>query len=282
MPKNLTMVRFKGGSGGDTLCWALNNLVNQQADYTKDNRNITLYTDIFSNAFQMSLYAGHHRFPFTTETWRETPNDELRAFIESRRIETRHSICKAHYLLRPDQWSVFSPCWFIDLLPGRQKSWLVQALHFHKTAFAATKVEPIVADRHPALKSFYERNGWVPNCWVMAVDDGHDPHDYDLFIKQHASFYHSAEIFELESDLIIDAGEFIIDVELDDLHRASALIGVDFVPDSVTSVVKKWVLHNRAILEKLGLMGHEGLTFDDKRALLHAAFEERFQAYLTQ
>lgn len=230
----------------------------------------------------MFLYIGHHRYPFTTDSWQTTPDHELRAFIDSRRVESQHSICKAHYVLRPEQWAAFAPCSFIDMLPGRQKSWLIQALHFHKTAFRATTIDTSVAARHPVLQAFNERNGWVPNCWMMAVDDGHDPLDYDLFIKQHTTFYASLEKFDLASDLVIDAGEFIIDDELDDLHRAAALIGFDHIPNEISSVVRRWAINNKTILEELGLMGHEGLTLEDKRNLLHTIFKARFEAYLTQ
>lgn len=256
------MVRFKGGTGGETVSWFLDSSLNGNADTLKTSENRRIHIDVFNclHGRTVSNKIIPRKFG---NYWDDIPADILKQRFQ-RIIDLsskKNPIAKGHHhIMSKDHWSkVFSDWKIIDILPDPYLGWICQTLQFYKGAFTKTTVDVNKKySKHPQfilVKKFFNKNGWVPEYWCSILNyPERSIYDLDNFFKQNYVKIDSIiELSKWPNNHNIDGSKLLIDTTLCEFYKISNSFEFTISQD-VEKQLLEWVNKNCLIFEELGIL----------------------------
>lgn len=288
---NLVLVRYSSGSGGEALCWWLNELLNCSAETMSINEdNRVHFNDVFDGKFNLIPICDQlrARFDISAIRWDGATVEQVRRvvewYLENADPAPAFKIGKSHYPLRDEQWKIFAPAHVIDVAPSADFVWTIQTLLTYKVALTRARIDlwPSAMMGHPQYeeaRAMTERNGWMPGyfAWTLQFRD-RDIHDVSGFLdRMFVSDICIEENSFPESDFMIRADTLAFDESLSWLKTLAAHFGKEY-PLHLEPVMRNWVANNRKVMANLGFLDRIGKPLDAgemkelKRAFLdHAA-----------
>lgn len=282
------VVRYKPGSGGETLCAVLDETLNRRGrTYAATALNVTNFPDVFHSAFHHQMLPTNiqNDLGLRTGSWEEMSLAELKSFI-ARCFDAspdRYKIGKAHHNLTLEQEaSAYEPAFVIDLIPARRHCYIPRALMFYKRSLTLVTYPPdaTLCDKpqYGEVMRVLATQGWYPGYWYWCLLYDVDIYDAKAFVF--ANF--GVDLFIEDPSLYpgghftVSAGEFALDPEAKELHRLLDEFGVE--PDAkVMGYFRQWVAGNNQIMDELGLNQHVeadlDLSIPEQIDLLAKAFD---------
>ena len=258
-------VRFKGGGGGETFSWFLDETFNSDTNSLQTIQNRRIHHDVFG--FLQIPVIPENMFPGQTGIfWDNVPVDILKSRFDTRlsQYNKEYAIGKGHHsVMSKKRWEkIFLDWYMIDILPNPKQFKFIQTLQFYKSAFKPIYVfdEYIIQrfNRHPQFNEasdFFNKHGWMPEYWIWTM--GHEPYAsiYDLehFFKQHTRTIKVYNQQTWKSDLRIDAVSLITNIELVEFYKTLETFNVDMKPYLIPEL-KDWVNKNLCIFDDLGIL----------------------------
>lgn len=281
-----TAIRFKGGGGGETLCWFLQTLLNGTDDgLDRQPHNRSRVPDAFNFAFHVRFIRARYQLGDATGMlWEEAPPDLIKDFVEQSFLTTRraHKVGKLHAFFRQGTYRhILGPDTFlIDLRPPPERLWVTEALQLRKTYFKRGNAHD---DRHliEAMPSPYKEKisehhrlfGWYPGHWVGAEEAKTDTDDIAGFVTYRYSWF--PKTYDItDCDHRIDAAKLTTDANLSDFRMLADMAKRPFT-DVHEERLSRWVNGNRTLLDELGLLPlvEQPLSMEQQQGLLTHLFK---------
>lgn len=278
-----TLIRFKGGCGGEFL---KSLLYDQSSNYDPDTNRHSYQTRLNTFLYHtVERWAcDRYRIPFGTK-WEDVQRNKVHNIVTDLLSEYPDDVICMHFVFKKnlDHARSFPGFKVVDLTPRPERFWIIQALQFHKAAFVKSYHPPMIKaendPRYKQLARFYSSNGWYPIYWSWLLEEMQDAdlYDFDGFIESHGSPTHwmnrVEHIRRNGSEIQINGDEFVIDNGGSMLERILAGLDVPYTPE-MRSAMGEWASRNRRILDDLGGTSHldEDMDPDDQVSLLKRMF----------
>jgi hypothetical protein len=258
---NTTILRYKGGSGGEAFYrWLDACAAGIGIDPVPAGEGIRNAGPI--GGLLQSEWTGdaarHAGLPNTR--WEELEPWQVRSVIEGelKPVPGRKQVLMhGHYVMHGRILrGAFPEAFIIDLMPRREDVWLCHAMQMAKEmARRLTVAPPWVLDLpgSDAITSCLESNGWFPAFWVRMVSDGVDVRDIaHMFrhISNDGKNLQEGGVWLDGGNAVIDAGSWLLGNGTDHLAVLGHL-GLETSEDREGWVLD-WKRHNAHLLDGFG------------------------------
>ena len=284
------LVRFAGGSGGDTMASILNASIDRDYSFRHDAYNSTRYNDLFSCDLTDATVSNYTQDALSLPglEWHRLTGDQIRSVVEYWKGKSPHiPIGKCHYLLPMglDYRAAFRGFNVIDIRPRMEDRWIFTALQIFKSAIRKSTrpySKYIGAGREGIGMLFDEHfasHGWWPEWWAW-----YHPMTLAEFIEYTMLDHQKPKHFPPVLDVCIDSRTFTLDESLswiDDIRRS---IGIHIHAQPQMDCLAEWTRKNNEIVDYLNLRPHLGKDYDwrTKQELLIAVFTDRYEEILNK
>lgn len=286
------LVRYKGGSGGNTLGWFISQHLDSNVDHTHDARGRMIYVDQFNAAFVSPIPPCHIRekYALPNMPWKSMDHAIIGRFIRESRLTNplvTTGVTGYHMPADFEVKSHFYHTFVIDLVPSSDNFWMVQAMQIYKDAcrkmrWVDRNMDITTYPSKHAILEFFDTHGWYPAWWLWFE---HEPiGSFEDFINGRGVITASHQLVLNGSDIVIEAGEFLTGRSLSSLHKICAHIGINSYKDDAVSAILLWIDKNINLLDTLDLSCYIGsqLAMRDQRQILLDAFLPRYDLLIKQ
>ena len=279
------IVRFREGSGGETLTAMLHALLNDDAAalHYDPRFNQTVFTDCFCDGFHAQRPSPllQARFDLPDAPWSTRPPADLAAFVANRLDDCPHPyrIGKMHYVLTPAQTRALPPASVIDLLPSRAHAFVPAAMVLLKVYLRPAYEVPdaLAHPQYEAVLDHLRDKGSIPFHWTRCLRLGLDIHDLHGFVRHvvRRSLVMEDTARYPRSSHVVPATSFLLDPGLAAFRDLAIPYG-HVLPDGLAAYLGRWVARNNAMFDALGLRRLLGLslTLEQQATLLAEALRE--------
>lgn len=261
------MVRFKGGCGGATYSWFLDELLNKTSVQKQTIFNRREHYDVF-HFFAFSTFP-QWLFPDQNKRlWDELPVELIKNRLDEYLINysKNYLIGKSHpYIMDKEKWPIIFPDWYmIDISPTLGKFWITQFLQFYKSAFvkytnSIDDLGPRVND-HPQykrIKKFFKHHGWIPEYWIWIITSPETKSldDIEGFFERHTirSMERLVDYQTCPCNLFVEGSNLVVDTKLTEFYKIADILNTS-IDNQLTNKLLLWVNENREILKKFNLL----------------------------
>ena len=264
------LIRYTGGSGGDTFSNILNAKINGTTNLrARDDHNRSTYDDLFNMEFThpVSNKSTQEALSLPVKEWREINDDQLKAVVEyCKHQEPTRRIGKMHHLFdtRSDYRYVFDGFTVIDLVPPLRSAWIVRALHLFKSALRMktddyTRFSRIFGlDKEEKFAEHVRLHGWWPEWYVWR-----GPLSLEQFLTDELTTYH----LHLQSlppvlDASVNSLELTLDESMPWIDKFKNDTGIDLGDERFREYLRPWIRKNNEIIDFIGLREHLDADYD--------------------
>lgn len=285
VPLDHVVVRYREGSGGETLTAALHSILNDDValpTYVAP-ANRTFFEDVFHDTFHQRgpLPVVRERYGLPAAEWRTMSPDVIGGFVSQCYAAATDAIPvgKMHYCLTPEQMVAFPATTFIDLLPERRHAFVVAALLFRKV-YLQPAYEVPHCPAHPQFEEvvrIYNRRGRIPFYWARCLQRGRNVHDLHGFVRH--VLLRSVVLEERPrypgSTHVIPATSFLLDPSLSSL-RTLVNMWECTLPPALAVYVETWVERNNALIDEMNLrrLLPYNLPFEQQAVMISEALRQ--------
>ena len=259
------MIRYNGGTGGETFSWMLDELLNHGAksDQTIENRRD--YRDIFDSALHRSVVSTKFFSNEVGRTWTQIPIETLKKKFDNIVLQSSkpNIIAKGHLSSMPLRyWSkVFTDWYMIDLISAVKRFWVSQFLVFYKVSFVKYPHDIKRFSDYPhytEVRNFFDQHGWIPGFWVQIMNKPNYESIYDIdhYFKistKGVSNIRDYQWYHWPCNLKINGTKLAVDQTLEEFHKTFDALDISrnnrLIPE-----IQKWVRANREIFDRFGLL----------------------------
>lgn len=286
------LIRYTGGSGGDTFCNILNSKIHGSLNQkSRDDHNRAAYDDLFSTEFTHPVSNSSTRaaLDLPLMPWYTINDDQVKSVVEYWKLKhPDRRIGKVHFNFsnKIDYRHVFEGFTSIDLMPPVEVAWLNRALHLFKSALRKKTEDHSRFSKifgPDAEKEFDEHaklHGWWPEWYVWR-----GPMPLDQFLEIELREYHLyIQSLPQVLDTRINSNVFTLDKRMPWIEQLKKEVDVDLGDKKIRSYLTPWIRRNNEILDYLGLREHLNKDYDweTKNLILQTKFVAKQDDILNQ
>lgn len=281
------LVRYDGGSGGDTLAWFIaQHLDHGQAQTQHDSMNRMDFLGIWPNEFKNSrpLPRNMIAYDLPDKAWREMPCSVIANTVRQMCESTQLRVGNCHHVFDRNSsiHDMFPGFTVIDLCSRAEHRWISTLLQLIKVALRQHQTEPnpAVFGRRPQfqdIKQFWQAHGWWLdywswNCGIIPLEDFLD----DILTVLDATY-------PCDGDHFID-NSFLLDAELSWLPKLSDLLRISTVSATACCALQAWIQRNIGLLHDLGVSDLVGksLSTAEQHSLIISVISKEYARLDTQ
>jgi len=282
------LIRYKGGSGGNTMCWYVGAALNDCQDINHDQRARMIAVDQFRGAFVSPVPADHLRSEYNLPncTWHDMDQHTIGEFVRSARLDNpyvRTGLTSYHFNHSFDMRTAFPQTLIVDIIPNPSSFWLVQAMQIYKDAcrkmhWVDRNMDEDIYPGKQRILEHHAEHGWYPAWWLWF--ERKPIGDFSDFLADRGTIV-AGDPRLVDSDLTLDAVTWLTDTSLGQADAVMDRLGLVARPE-MRNRLRSWVQRNLEVLDILGLNDYIDKTIDmvTQRQILQNTFLPRYQSLI--